>query len=119
MAAKSKAISDTLYLQRIGQRWYARIPVPSKLRGALGPYIRKALDTSDINEARKRRWDFLPIAKGQIEKAQRQLGLSPTKPAAGARERSYAPSALGSLTSALSGSSPSTARKCTTRTLTL
>lgn len=90
MPAKSKAIKDTLYLQRIGNRWYCRVPVPNRLRGELGPYLRKSLDTSDINEARKRRWDFHPIAKAQIEAAERRLGLALARAAEGPRERSYA-----------------------------
>lgn len=90
MPAKSKSIVDTLYLQRIGNRWYCRVPVPNRLRGELGPYLRKALDTSDLNEARKRRWDFLPIAKAQIGATERRLGLGDAHPAEGTRERSYA-----------------------------
>jgi hypothetical protein len=92
MSPKSKAITDTLYLQRLGQRWYARVPVPNKLRGVLGPYIRKALDTSDLNEARKRHWDFLPIAKGLIEAAQRRQEQGRVEPKARecAADRSYA-----------------------------
>jgi integrase len=67
-AKKSSPSSDTRYLQRIGSRWYARIPVPNKLRGELGPYIRKSLDTSDIHEARQRRWDVLEMARKTIAK---------------------------------------------------
>src|SRR5687767_12565476 len=63
---RSNATSDTLYIQRIGGRWYARIPVPNKHRAALGPYIRRALDTSDLHEARQRRWDVLAMARAQI-----------------------------------------------------
>lgn len=91
MPAKIKSIPDSLYLQRIGQRWHARIPVPSKLRGVLGPYLRKSLDTTDVVEARKRRWEFLPIAKAQIEAAQRRRDGDATesKPTDRSRARSY------------------------------
>jgi len=58
--------SDTLYLQRIGSRWYARVPVPNKLRPKLGPYLRKSLETSDIREARERRWEVVSWAKARI-----------------------------------------------------
>src|SRR4051794_3799180 len=64
----SAPTADFLYLQRIGSRWYARIPVPNKLRGELGPYIRKSLDTSDVNEARRRRWDVMEMARARIAK---------------------------------------------------
>ncbi|RFB78307.1 tyrosine-type recombinase/integrase [Methylovirgula sp. 4M-Z18] len=76
MAAKPSSPRDTLYLQRIGERWYCRVPVPNSLRKELGPYLRKALDTSDIKEARKRRWDYLPIAKATIEAAAARLGVA-------------------------------------------
>ena len=65
--AASSPKHDTLYLQRIGQRWYVRLPVPAHLRKELGPYLRKALGTSDLAEARRRRWDVLPILKARIE----------------------------------------------------
>jgi hypothetical protein len=65
----SKSTPDTRYLQRIGNRWYARIPVPNQLRKEMGPYFRKALDTSDLNEARKRRWDVLAVARARFAKA--------------------------------------------------
>ncbi len=55
--AKASPKSDTRYLQRIGSRWYARIPVPNKLRPEMGPYLRKSLDTADFREAQERRWD--------------------------------------------------------------
>ena len=64
--AKATPNSDTRYLQRIGSRWYARIPVPNKLRPEMGPYFRKALDTSDISVARERRWDVLSAAKARF-----------------------------------------------------
>ncbi|MGX5736054.1 DUF6538 domain-containing protein [Bosea thiooxidans] len=73
--------SDTRYLQRIGSRWHARIPVPSKLRPQMGPYLRKSLDTSDLREAQERRWDFLTVAKGRFAKA-----LKKGKPAGGLSE---------------------------------
>lgn len=69
LAKPSKTAPDTRYLQRIGNRWYARIPVPNKLRKEMGPYYRKALDTSDINEARKRRWDVLEAARAKFARA--------------------------------------------------
>jgi len=64
--ASSAGGSDLLYLQRIGTRWYARIPVPNNLRKAMGPYVRKALDTSDLVEARRRRWDVLEMARARF-----------------------------------------------------
>ncbi|MCK0196501.1 hypothetical protein MWN34_06195 [Ancylobacter sp. 6x-1] len=63
-----KPSSDTLYLQRIGARWYARIPVPYALREEMGPYFRKALGTTDLQEARHRRWDVLAIARAEFER---------------------------------------------------
>lgn len=66
--------SDTLYLQRIGSRWYARVPVPNKLRPKLGPYLRKALNTSDIREARERRWAAVAWAKDKIARASGEVG---------------------------------------------
>lgn len=44
------------YLKRIGDIWYACIPVPNKLRPKFGPYKHKSLRTSNLQEARKRRW---------------------------------------------------------------
>lgn len=81
MKAKAASKSDTRYLQRIGSRWYARIPVPNKLRGEMGPYYRKALDTSDIAVARERRWDVLTVAKAKFAKA-----LNKGKPTGGLSE---------------------------------
>lgn len=66
-ATHSQSNQDTLYLQRLGQRWYVRVPVPAHLRHELGPYLRKALGTGDLTEARKRRWDVLPVLKARIE----------------------------------------------------
>lgn len=48
MPAKTSPSKDTRNLQRVGSRGYARVPVPDKLRGELGPYLRKALDTGDL-----------------------------------------------------------------------
>ena len=60
--------ADLRYLQRIGSRWYARIPVPNQLRPDMGPYVRKALGTSDLSEARHRRWDVLELARADFDK---------------------------------------------------
>ncbi|WP_046863669.1 DUF6538 domain-containing protein [Microvirga massiliensis] len=65
----ARSAPDNRYLQRIGNRWYARIPVPNQLRKEMGPYYRKALDTSDVNEARQRRWDVLEVARARFAKA--------------------------------------------------
>lgn len=74
MAKKSS--SDNLYLQRLGTRWYARIPVPYALRKEMGPYFRKALGTTDLQEARHRRWDVLALARAEFE---RRSGTKPGK----------------------------------------
>lgn len=79
MPAKTSSTKDTRYLQRVGSRWYARVPVPNKLRGDLGPYLRKSLDTADLIEARKRLWDVVPILRAKIAKHEakgRPEGLS-------------------------------------------
>lgn len=65
--SQSQSNQDNRYLQRLGQRWYVRVPVPAHLRKELGPYLRKALGTGDLTEARKRRWDVLPLLKARIE----------------------------------------------------
>lgn len=56
---------DEKYLCRIGNRWYAGIPVPSALRGRklptggkLGPFYQRSLRTAGVREAQRRRWDF-------------------------------------------------------------
>ncbi|MDR6951548.1 hypothetical protein J2X65_000897 [Ancylobacter sp. 3268] len=69
-----KPSSDNLYLQRLGTRWYARIPVPYALRGEVGPYFRKALGTADLQEARHRRWDVLALARAEFEKRAQRPG---------------------------------------------
>lgn len=81
MAAKpSQSNQDTLYLQRLGQRWYVRVPVPAHLRKELGPYLRKALGTGDLTEARKRRWDVLPVLKARIERHLKRPAAAPVDP---------------------------------------
>lgn len=75
---------DLRYLQRIGNRWYARIPVPNKLRADMGPYVRKALNTSDLNEARRRRWDVLEVARADFAK---RLGQGKGRENAAPKER--------------------------------
>ena len=57
---------DLRYLQRLGARWYARIPVPSHLRKEMGPYVRKALGTGDLREAQMRRWDVMEAARAEF-----------------------------------------------------
>lgn len=68
---------DMLYLKQIGTRWYARIPVPSGLRKAFrGPYKQQSLGTSDLSEARKRRWAVYEWAHAlyAAEEAKRRPG---------------------------------------------
>lgn len=66
VAKQNKSTRETQYLQLIGTRWYARVPVPNRLRPQLGPYLRRTLGTSDINEARKRRWAIVEWAQRQF-----------------------------------------------------
>lgn len=75
MPAKSNGLADTLCLSRIGDRRYGRVPVPNRLRGEHGPYLRNALGTMDIREARKRRREFLHVAKAKIAATERRPGV--------------------------------------------
>jgi integrase len=77
----SSVPQDRRYLYRLGNRWYARIPVPYKLRGQrlndgrkLGPYYQRALGTADIRVAQRRRWDVQREAHELFDKL-----LSPGK----------------------------------------
>jgi len=54
------------------------VPVPNKLRPRLGPYIRRALGTSDVVEARRLRWEVVPEVKAIIERAEADAGMSPS-----------------------------------------
>jgi hypothetical protein len=77
--AKTSPTKDTRYLQRVGSRWYARVPVPNKLRSDLGPYLRKSLDTANLTGARKLLWDVVPLLRAKIAKHEakgRPEGLS-------------------------------------------
>lgn len=42
----------------------------------MGPYFRKALGTTDLQEARRRRWDVFALARAEFE---RRSGTKPGK----------------------------------------
>lgn len=83
MPSKRSTTEDTLYLTKIGQRWHARIPVPSVLRPKLGPYIRRALGTTDLREAQRRRWDVKRLVDERFDRelAKLHTTLNPSQAA--------------------------------------
>jgi integrase len=66
---------DTKYLQKRGHQWSVRITVPRTLKHLLGTHLRKALHTSDLKVANRRKFQVLAILKDQIAQA-RQESLS-------------------------------------------
>jgi integrase len=68
------------YLQQLDGRWYVRVKVPRTLQGRLrNTHVRRALGTSDLNEANRRKWPV--IAKIQRELDRLRHGLDPAPPA--------------------------------------
>ncbi len=74
---------DTRYLKRrvgkgrSGERWYVRVPIPKDIRGRFGraTAIERALKTSDLQEARRRRHAVIAEIFDAIERA-RHGGLT-------------------------------------------
>ena len=74
---------DARYLKRrvgkgrSGERWYVRVPIPKDLQGRFGRAraIERALKTSDLQEARRRRHAVIAEIFDTIERA-RHGGLT-------------------------------------------
>jgi len=62
----------TSYLQRLGDRWYVRVKVPRVLQGRLNnTHVRRALGTSDLAEANRRKWPVVARIQGELERIRR------------------------------------------------
>lgn len=77
---------DTKYLQKRGHRWSVRITVPRTLQHLLGTHLRKALRTSDLKIANRRKLKVLASLKDQIVVA-RQESIAPNIKSAAASLR--------------------------------
>lgn len=61
-------MSNTQYLQRLGQSWYVRVKVPAALQGRVGnTHIRRALGTRDLDEAVRRKWSALAQIRAYLD----------------------------------------------------
>ena len=76
--SQTPAANDRRYLKRIGNRWYARIPVPNRLRPKLGPFVQRALGTADLGEAKRRRWDVMEEARALFARHSQGTAADPT-----------------------------------------
>ena len=68
---------DRRYLWQRGSRWWVQIRVPDKLRPRVGKKsIQIALHTSDLNEARHRRWSHVHATKEMFRRALDDVGMT-------------------------------------------
>lgn len=68
-------MSKKRYLQQLGQSWYVRVKVPAELQQQLrNTHIRRALGTSDLDEADRRKWPAVMSIRAEFD---RLRGLPP------------------------------------------
>lgn len=68
-------MKSTSYLQRLGDRWYVRVKVPRCLQGRIrNTHIRRALGTSDLAEANRRKWPVVALIQRELERVRRHHG---------------------------------------------
>lgn len=71
-------MSKKRYLQQLGQSWYVRVKVPAELQPQLrNTHIRRALGTSDLDEADRRKWLAVMSIRAEFD---RLRGLPPSRP---------------------------------------
>lgn len=62
-------MKSTSYLQKLGDRWYVRVKVPRGLQGRLrNTHIRRALGTSDLAEANRRKWPLVAQIQSELDR---------------------------------------------------
>lgn len=88
-------MTNTSYLQRIGNRWYVRVKIPRELRAHLrNTHIRRTLGTGDLAEANRRKWPALALIQSELERVRLAHGGRVRADGAGAHTAIHEGSAL-------------------------